>query len=143
MNGEAVNRSALAAYWWIKACDSLESAEIEVKAEKYDFAINRMYYAMFYAVTALLTIQGKRFSKHAAVQTVFNRDLIKPGLIDIKYGKLYNRLFNNRQQADYEPLICFESAVVEKRLQEVNEFFQEFEPIFNNALEKLKAEENN
>ncbi len=50
------------------------------KAAAYTFAINRAYYALFYAVSALLLEEGRRFSKHSGVRAAFNRDLVKPGL---------------------------------------------------------------
>lgn len=42
-------------YWWAKAHESLEAARRDLAAEAYSFAINRAYYALFYAVSALLT----------------------------------------------------------------------------------------
>lgn len=41
-------------YWWDKAQESLEAARRELAASSYDFAMNRAYYALFYAVSVLL-----------------------------------------------------------------------------------------
>ena len=41
-------------YWWSKAEDSLTSARRELEAHAYDFAVHRLYYAAFYAVSAAL-----------------------------------------------------------------------------------------
>jgi uncharacterized protein len=60
------------------------------KADAYTFAINRAYYALFYAVSALLLEEGRRFSKHSGVRAAFNRDLVKPGRLSRKHGELYN-----------------------------------------------------
>ena len=40
-------------YWWEKAKKSLKSANREFEAGAYDFAINRLYYAAFYGVSAI------------------------------------------------------------------------------------------
>jgi len=41
-----------------KANDALASAELELRANHTAFAVNRLYYACFYAVTALLQREG-------------------------------------------------------------------------------------
>ncbi len=47
-------RLEVVTYWWKKANDSLDSARRELSAGAYSFAANRLYYAAFYAVSALL-----------------------------------------------------------------------------------------
>jgi len=42
-------------YWWTNAEESLASARRELEAGAYLFAINRIYYAAFYGVSAALT----------------------------------------------------------------------------------------
>ena len=88
-------------YWWNKAHDSLRSAHQEFSVGAYAFAINRAYFALFYAVSALLLEQGRQFSKHSGVRAAFNRDLVKPGHVGREYGDLYNQLFRDRQEGDY------------------------------------------
>lgn len=95
-------------YWWDKALESLAAAHRELGAGAYAFAINRAYYALFYAVSALLLEEGRRFGKHSSVRAAFNRDLIKPGRLSGEHGKLYNQLFRDRQEGDY---IAFTTAV--------------------------------
>ena len=47
-------------YWWEKALEALEAARRDLAAEAFSFAINRAYYAVFYAVSALLLEEGRR-----------------------------------------------------------------------------------
>jgi uncharacterized protein (UPF0332 family) len=49
-----------------KAHESLLAARILEREEMYDFSASRAYYAMFYAVQALLLAKDLSFSKHAA-----------------------------------------------------------------------------
>lgn len=58
-------------YWWDKAQESLEAARREFAAGAYSFAINRAYYALFYAVSALLLEEGRQFKKHSGVRAAF------------------------------------------------------------------------
>ena len=64
------SQAAVVRYWWNKAYDSLRAARRELAADAYTFAINRAYYALFYAVSALLLEEGRRFSKHSGVRAV-------------------------------------------------------------------------
>jgi uncharacterized protein (UPF0332 family) len=66
-------------YWWDRAQESLGAARRELAAGAYAFAMNRAYYALFYAVSALLLEEGCRFKKHSGVRATFNREIIKTG----------------------------------------------------------------
>ncbi len=57
------NRAQVARYWWPKAQDSLSSARREFDADDLSFAMNRIYYAAFYAVSAALLERGTSFKK--------------------------------------------------------------------------------
>lgn len=67
--------------FWELAEDSLESARREFEHESFVFAFNRVYYAAFYAVSAVLMQDGRHFTKHAAVRSALHKDLIRPGLL--------------------------------------------------------------
>jgi uncharacterized protein (UPF0332 family) len=54
------SQAAVVRYWWDKANESLRAARRELVADAYTFAINRAYYALFYAVSALLPAQWSR-----------------------------------------------------------------------------------
>ena len=56
----------------------MRSAEREMKAESFLFAVNRLYYAVFYAVSsALMDCCGKSYKKHYGVRTAFRRESVK------------------------------------------------------------------
>lgn len=94
-------------HWLRKATAALQSASSEQRAGRHDFSINRSYYAVFYAASATLLILGKRFVKHSGLRVAFHRDLVKPGVVGVGDGKVYDRLFAARQQADYLELVSF------------------------------------
>ena len=101
-------RTEMVRYWWLKAKDSLSSARREFKANSYSFAINRLYYAAFYAVCAVLLERQQSFRKHSRVRVAFHRQFIKTGLLDMKWGRLYDQLFEDRQEGDYIVFVSFE-----------------------------------
>lgn len=117
-------RVTLVALWLEKADEALSSAELELGAGHVAFSVNRLYYACFYAVTALLLQEGKQFSRHSAVRAEFNRAFVKTERVDRKWGRFYGDLFDDRQEGDYLPSKTFEADEVPERLEGVHEFVQ-------------------
>jgi hypothetical protein len=116
-------------YWWEKALESLETAQRELDAGDYAFAINRAYYALFYAVSALLLEEGRRFGKHSSVRAAFNREIIKPGRLSREHGKLYNQLFRDRQEGDYIAFTKFDAAYVQEKIEGCEKFLADLRPL--------------
>ncbi len=59
-----------------RADESLQAAQLLVDQHLLIPAMNRVYYAMFYAVQALLGGDNVSFSKHGQVKGYFNREYI-------------------------------------------------------------------
>ena len=72
--------------WMTRAEEALASGHAELDAKRFSFAINRAYYAAFYAASAVLLSQGRHFVKHAGVQNALHRDLVHTGLRGIAFG---------------------------------------------------------
>jgi uncharacterized protein (UPF0332 family) len=123
------SQAAVVRYWWNKAHDSLRAARRELAADAYTFAINRAYYALFYAVSALLLEEGRQFSKHSGVRAAFNRDLVKPGRLSRKHGELYNQLFRDRQEGDYIEYTTFDAPYVQEKIVACEEFLAALRPL--------------
>lgn len=64
--------------------------------------INRAYYAMFYAVLALLLREGKSYSKHSGVIGAFDTGFIRTGLLPKELSSNLHKLFELRQEHDYK-----------------------------------------
>jgi uncharacterized protein (UPF0332 family) len=64
-------RRSVVQYWMRKADDALASAHSEFSAGRTDFAVNRSYYACFYAASAYLLMFGKKFVKHKCLTILF------------------------------------------------------------------------
>ena len=115
-------RSAVVGYWFEKAEESITSARREFGAGSFSFAMNRLYYAAFYAVSALLMAHKLSFRKHSGVRSAFHQKFIKTGLLARKWGRLYDQLFEDRQEGDYVVFISFEPVYVEIQLDQCTQF---------------------
>ena len=68
---------ALVEYRLERSDESIQAAKIMLENNMLSFSMNRIYYAMFYSVQALLIFHGSTFSKHGQVKGYFNREFIK------------------------------------------------------------------
>ena len=93
--------------------------------------MNRLYYAAFYGVGAALLERRLSFKKHTGVRAAFHREFVKTGLLDVKWGKLYDQLFEDRQEGDYVALISFEREYVESQLAQCKQFLDEVRPLLS------------
>ncbi len=118
-------RSAVVGYWFEKAEESITSARREFEAGSFSFAMNRLYYAAFYAVSALLMARKLSFKKHSGVRAAFHQQFIKTGFLDKKWGRLYDQLFEDRQEGDYVVFISFEPTYVETQLALCAQFLEQ------------------
>ena len=87
--------------WIVKSRETLQSAEKNIEINELATAQNRLYYAVFYAVSALAQKNNFATSKHSQLKGWFSREFIKTNRLDKKYGKLYFKLFESRQKSDY------------------------------------------
>ena len=55
-----------------RALETLEDARILQKSKRWKACVNRLYYACYYAVSALLLQKGLFSSKHTGIRSMFN-----------------------------------------------------------------------
>ena len=80
-----------------QAEESLEEAEYLFNGNKSPRSvINRAYYAMFYAILALLIFEKYSSSKHSGVLSYFNSRFVKTELISRELGRAVNKAFDMR-----------------------------------------------
>jgi len=85
-----------------EAEDSIKEAEVLLKEGMSMRAVmNRLYYAMFYTVLALLQEKELGTSKHSGAISMFDREFIKTGIFDKDMSKTLHRAFELRQKGDY------------------------------------------
>lgn len=135
MNSEEQRVKAVR-YWWSKAEESLASAQREFAAGSYSFAINRLYYAAFYAVSAALLERQLSFKKHSGVRATFHQQFIRTGLLDTAWGKFYDQLFEDRQEGDYVALVSFDREYVQSQLSRCQQFLEVLRPLVSSLTQR-------
>ena len=100
--------------------------------------VNRIYYAMFYSVNAILLTKNLSSSKHGGVKALFSREFVNRGLVDRDYGRFYSEIFEMRQKCDYRDLVEFEKEDVEEWLKKAEEFVSIIEVLVSKIVEEEK-----
>lgn len=131
MNEKKYQKEEFVKYWIEKSIESLSAAEDELKAGRLSFSVNRIYYACFYIVSALLFQKGLKFKKHSGVKASLHKNLVKQRLISEEEGRFYDKLFEARQRGDYIEFVHFEKQQVEGWLQKGREFVKKVKSLIN------------
>ena len=102
------DKETLVMYRLREADETLADAEILLAGKRSPRSVvNRSYYAMFYTVLALFIRFDThvRTSKHAGVIGIFNKEFVHAGLVDARFSKMLNSLFDARLEGDYKDFV--------------------------------------
>jgi uncharacterized protein (UPF0332 family) len=100
-------RQELVKYRIAKARETFKEVDLHIKNELWNTAVNRLYYACYYAVIALLIDKEIQTQTHAGVRQMFGLHFVKPGIVDNSIGKFFTDIFDLRQAGDYDDYIEF------------------------------------
>ena len=110
-----------------KAKETILEVEHLIKQQFWNTAVNRMYYACFYAVGALLIINGIETSSHSGTRLQFGQIFIKTGLIDRQMSKIYSDLFEKRHKGDYNDFFDYDEETVKRLFPKAKLFIETIE----------------
>ncbi len=108
-----------------RAFETFEEANLLAKTGNWYGVINRLYYACFYIVGALLLKNGLTSKTHTGTKTLFFNKFIKTGIVDNKWSEHYQRLFDLRTKGDYEDLVSFDEEEVKPLIAGTKDFLNE------------------
>jgi len=112
-----------------KAHESYLSAQILADNRLWSGCSNRLYYACFYVVSALL-YKNKIVSKtHNGTKSQFSRHFISTGIVSRELGELYTELLDMRQEGDYGDTFEINEDEIRTLIPEVGTFLQSIEDL--------------
>ena len=92
------------------------------EAGHWNTCINRLYYACFYSVNALLIKHNLSSVKHSGVKSLFNREFVNRKIVPVEISEIYNELFNLRHESDYEDFFQADEKLVQPLIPQVERF---------------------
>ncbi len=111
-----------------QAEETLQDAQKLIKSGATPRSItNRAYYAVFYAILALLIKENiaLKTSKHSGVIAVFNKEFVKTKKFEKHYSEIVHYLFRARQEVDYKDFVNPLLEDAEENLKLAKEFVQQ------------------
>lgn len=83
------------------ARETLANARLCIDNYFYRDAVNRSYYATFYAVRSVLAIEGVDFKRHKDVMAYFNKNYVATEIFPRELGRRLGRIQMMREDSDY------------------------------------------
>lgn len=99
-------------------------SEVESHRENgfYNTAVNRMYYACYYAATAKLISMGIEVKSHDGVRLNLGKHVVMAWHLSPDLGRFYSRLFSKRSTGDYDDFINHTLETVDELLPQARQF---------------------
>jgi len=117
----------LISYRMEQAYDTLKEAEILLAEKALRGTVNRAYYAMFYALLALLASERLGTSKHSGAIGLFDREFVKTGKFPKQLSKSLHLAFDRRQDSDYGETIVIDQTIAQETIGNAKIFISEIE----------------
>ncbi len=112
-----------------KSKETLEDAYILFRAGRLFSALNRIYYALFYEVMALLLTKDLSSARHTGVRALFNEHFVRTGKVSVESGRFSSRMYDFRQKGDYADFVQFEEAKIKEWLVLAESFINEVDQV--------------
>jgi hypothetical protein len=130
------DKSALIKYRIDRANETIIEAKEALELNHLILAVNRIYYACFYSVEALMLTRDFSTKNHGVLKGEFNKAFIHSGILDKKYYKILSNAFENRQTGDYGDFVKFNKDEVLNSLMEAEDFITEINKTALNYIDK-------
>lgn len=129
------NISALIAYRLQRAHETLDEVPYHAKHEFYNTAVNRLYYACYYAVVALLVKYRIEATSHAGVKQMLGLHFVLTGKLSREQNRYFSILFERRHSSDYNDFAYSTAEEIAELQPKANAFIAAIEVLINNEQE--------
>ena len=113
------------------ARQTLEDTKIIAKNKLWKAAANRLYYACYYAASALMVQFGFEAKTHAGIIRLLGLHFISKNIISNELGDIYYKLFALRQKGDYDDWIVVTELDILPLIAPAEQFIAEIEKLIN------------
>lgn len=120
-------RNTLVALYIDKAERIMHEAEIAMDAKSWGMASNRLYYALFHAVTALFVFDGITVGSHRGVKAKFGQHYVMTKKFTTDDAKTIAHLETLRDKADYNIMFIAEAKDVLPHVDNVKSLIKTIE----------------
>lgn len=112
-----------------KAKKTEQDIPVLIEHQQFFAAVNRIYYGIFYMLSALAIKHHFSTSKHTQLIGWFNKTFVKDRKVDSKYTKYIQEAFEKRMKGDYEAIGNFSKSEVDDLLKKMKETLRAIEQL--------------
>jgi uncharacterized protein (UPF0332 family) len=110
---------------YLSKCDeTLNDARLTRDQGRWNTSANRLYYALFHAITALFVSDGIPVHSHNGMKIKFGKEYVLTGLATDEEGKLLSKMETMRERADYDATFTATEAIINERFDQVEQMIQ-------------------
>ncbi|MBS1486690.1 MAG: HEPN domain-containing protein [Bacteroidetes bacterium] len=107
-----------------KSEQAYADAKLLAQNERWNACVNRLYYSIYYIVSALALKENIITQTYSGLKSQFNLHFVKTGKVSIEFGKLYSDLFDSRQKGDYGDMYDFDKEAIDELITPVGNFIK-------------------
>ncbi|WP_099291993.1 HEPN domain-containing protein [Butyricimonas sp. Marseille-P3923] len=123
------NTEALVAYRLQRAKEALAEIPYLKTQGYYNTAVNRLYYACYYATVALLIKYGINPGTHAGVKQMLGMHFVATGRLPRELGRSFSVLFERRHSSDYDDFAYSDEEEINELLPKAIAFIKAIEDL--------------
>ena len=112
-----------------RAKETLEEAKLMAANQHWNATVNRLYYACFYIVHALLLNEGHNAHTHSGTKAVFHQHFVRSGKVSPDLSRVFDELFSKRQTGDYGDMQTFDEKTVKALMPKASKFVEAIEKL--------------
>ena len=117
-------REAVVTYRIEKSERLMEQVKGIAPLKYWETIANRLYYAAYYAVSALLIANGDTAQTHGGIIGIFGLHFVKEGKVSVEMGNLYKTLYAMRLTGDYDDFGNLTAENVQPLIAPTEEFIK-------------------
>lgn len=117
-----------------QAEEALVEISVLIENKFLSLAVNRIYYSIFYAISAVSIKDDFSTSKHKKLLGWFNKNYISSGLISKEFGKMIYAAYENREKSDYDFLFEMTKEEIIKYFELAKEFVSEIKKLLKDII---------
>ena len=118
------SKNELIKYRIERAGQTLEESKLLASSSFYNASINRLYYACYYAASALLLKNNIQANTHSGVKMMLGLHFISKGILSKELGKTFNTLFEKRHSNDYDDFVYCDQDTFNELYPQAQSFVQ-------------------
>ena len=117
-------RQTLISLYLKKSDEAFEDARHNSTQARWNVSANRLYYALFHAITALFVSDGIPVHSHNGLKVKFGKEYVLTGLACEDEGKLLSQMETMRERADYDATFSASESIIQERIISVEKMIQ-------------------